>query len=117
MLKEFYTAMCDDILSERKRIGGDWAIAGIAMNRELRDHIRSRLGPDLVFVILSMDKEEIRKRVKDRHHGDEHAVEMMEPINKLCDPIGDDEENAVSVTVTSEMSKEDVLNKILELVH
>ena len=36
------------------------------------------MGPDLVFVILSMDKEEIRKRVKDRHHGDDKAVELME---------------------------------------
>ena len=68
------------------------------MTREMRDHIRqpqhnsedkiiliyicrSRLGPDLVFVVLSMDKGEIRKRVKARHHGEEQAVEMME-VNK-----------------------------------
>ena len=36
----FYSALCDDILSERKRIGGDWAIATIAFTRALRDHIR-----------------------------------------------------------------------------
>lgn len=41
----------------------------------------------------------------------------MEGFNKLCDPVGDDEENAVSVTVTTEMSRDDVLNKILELVN
>ena len=40
IMKEFYTAMCDDILSERKRIGGDWAIAAVTMTREMRDHIR-----------------------------------------------------------------------------
>jgi len=117
IMKEYYTAMCTDILSERKRIGGDWAIAAVTMTREMRDHIRSRLGPDLVFVILNMDAEEIKKRVKARHHGEEQAVGMFEPVNKLCDPIGDDEENAVSVPVTNEMSKEDVLNKILELVN
>ena len=38
--KEFYSSMCDDILSERKRIGGDWAIAAVTLTRELRDHIR-----------------------------------------------------------------------------
>jgi hypothetical protein len=38
--KEFYSCMCDDILSERKRIGGDWVIAFIAFTRNLRDHIR-----------------------------------------------------------------------------
>ena len=39
-LKEFYGCMCDDILSERKRIGGDWAVAGVAFTREVRDFIR-----------------------------------------------------------------------------
>jgi len=117
ILKKFYCGMCEDILRERTRIGGDWAIAGVAFTRELRDHIRSRLGPDLVFVILNMDMEEVKKRVKTRHHGEDQANEMMEPINKLCDPIGEDEENAVSVTVTTAMSEEDVHNKILELVN
>ena len=39
---------------------------------------RSTLGPDLVFVVLNMDMEEVRKRVLARHHGEESAVEMME---------------------------------------
>ena len=38
--REFYTIMCDDILRERKRIGGDWAVAGMAFTRSMRDHIR-----------------------------------------------------------------------------
>ena len=37
---EFFTCMCDDILSERARIGGDWAVASVAFTREMRDHIR-----------------------------------------------------------------------------
>ena len=41
---------------------------------------------------------------------------MVKPLSKLCDPIGDDEENAVSVTVTTDMIREDVLEKILEMV-
>ena len=38
--REFYTIMCEDIMRERKRIGGDWAVAGVAFNRSMRDHIR-----------------------------------------------------------------------------
>ena len=38
--KEYYSCMCDDIISERKRIGGDWAVAGVAFTRGMRDHIR-----------------------------------------------------------------------------
>ena len=32
--------MCEDILSERRRIGGDWVVAGCVINRRLRDQIR-----------------------------------------------------------------------------
>ena len=38
--REFYTIMCEDIMRERKRIGGDWAVAGLALTQSLRDHIR-----------------------------------------------------------------------------
>ena len=41
----------------------------------------------------------------------------IKPINKLSDPIGDDEKNAVGVTVTTDMTREDVLKKILEMVN
>jgi len=114
--RELYTIMCEDIMRERKRIGGDWAVAGVAFNRSMRDHIRSKLGKDLLFVILSMDKEDQRKRVTDRHQGNEQAADLVPYFNKLCEPIGEDEENAVSVVVTAGMNRDDVVNKILDLV-
>ena len=39
--REFYTHMCADINRERARIGGDWAIAAVTLNRQIRDRIRS----------------------------------------------------------------------------
>ena len=39
-LEDFYAGMCADILSERKRIGGDWAIAAVTLTRDLRNLIR-----------------------------------------------------------------------------
>jgi len=105
--REFYTIMCEDIMRERKRIGGDWAVAGVALTRSVRDHIRSILGQDLMFVILSMDREEVRKRVTDRHKGDEQAADMLLSFDNLCEPIGEDEENAVSVAVTADMTRDD----------
>ena len=39
-LKPFYELMCEDILRERKRIGGDWAVATIVLAREHRDLLR-----------------------------------------------------------------------------
>jgi len=115
--KKFYSGMCEDILRERKRIGGDFVVAAVSFARELRDHIRSRLGRDLVFVILDMDMEDVKKRVKARHHGQDAATDLMAPMNELCDPVGEDEKNAVSVTVTSSMSRDDVVKKILEKIN
>jgi hypothetical protein len=39
---------------------------------------RSKLGPDLIFVGLDMAMEEVRERVKARHHGEEQAAELLE---------------------------------------
>ena len=38
---------------------------------------RSRLGPDLVFVVLDMTLEQQMDRIRGRHDNDEAAVEMM----------------------------------------
>merc|ERR1712013_491879 len=102
--KEFYTIMCEDIMRERKRIGGDWVVAGTVLTQSMRDHI-------------SMDKEEQRKRVTERHQGDEQAADMMQFVNNLCEPVGEDEKNTVSVAVTADMTRDDVVNKILDLIN
>ena len=68
----------------------------------------------------------------DRHQGDQQPAELMEvcqgkylfnqkkislqSVNDLCEPVGEDEENALSVTVTADMTREDVVAKILDLV-
>ena len=39
-VKMFYQALCEDIDKERRRIGGNWSVAGVAMNKEVRDIIR-----------------------------------------------------------------------------
>ena len=77
-------------------------------------YIRSQLGEDLVFCILDMNLAIIKKRVNARHHGQEEAFDALEPIIKVCDPIGAKEKNAFEVRVDEDMSKEDVVNKIIE---
>ena len=39
-MKSFYQMMCEDILRERRRIGGDWAVATVVFAREFRDLLR-----------------------------------------------------------------------------
>ena len=89
-----YEAMAEDIRRERARIGGDWAVANVVISREIRDrmrwavltldpavmcgHCREILGPQLVFILLSMPSEDRRKRIAERHKDDETAVHMMD---------------------------------------
>ena len=40
IMESCYKEMCMDILRERKRMGGDWAIATALIDRQIRDYIR-----------------------------------------------------------------------------
>jgi len=112
----FYMLMCEDIERERRRIGGDWVVATVVQSKAWRDLIKAKLGPDLVFVVLDMDPEEQIERIKVRHAGDEEMVELMSHLFTLCEPAQDDEENTLAVKVTGEMSREDVVKKIMEMI-
>ena len=40
VIVEFYKMMCQDILDQKKRIGGTWAVATVPFIREIRDVMR-----------------------------------------------------------------------------
>jgi len=118
-IEDFYSAMCENISFERKRMGGDWVIAQAVPLRSLRDMMKKQLGPDLLFVILNMSKEDQEKRIKMRHGEDENADTFNEMLMKafnLFEPAADDEENAINVLVSSDMTREEVAEKILNLI-
>ena len=76
-MAKYFEFICDDIKRERERIGGDWAVALVVNTRRLRDLVRSRLGPDLTFVVLDMAWEDMEERYRTRHVGNETALRMM----------------------------------------
>ena len=84
LVKMYYTHMAADIGSEKKRIGGDFAIAHVILFKEIRDKMREWLGPDLIFVQLEMSPEDRRARVLDRHMGEAGAADMMD-VSKYSD--------------------------------
>ena len=83
LMDVYYSAMAEDIRSEKKRIGGDWAIAHVILTREIRDKMREWLGPDLIFVHLEMSTEDRRARVLGRHQGHTDAADLMDVIMTL----------------------------------
>ena len=82
--------------------------------KSFRDHIREELGPDLIFVVLHMAKEEQTKRLIGRHG--EAGRAFISKLTALAEPEASGEENAINVTVTSEMSRKDVVEKILQML-
>jgi len=113
---DFYSAYCDDIQRERSRIGGNFVVANIVDRKEWRDFVRSRLGPDLVFVVLDMQLEHQYERIRGRHQTDEATVEIMTGFYKNCDPKSETEENTLGLKITSDMTPETVVRQILSRI-
>ena len=116
-LCDIWSVMADDILRERKRMGGDWAIVHAVPTRALRDHLKKELGPDLIFVVLHMTKEDQDKRIKGRHGDNEDAGginDYLTNLHKIYEPAAEDESNALNIQVTPEMTPDDVIAKIFD---
>merc|ERR1712029_799196 len=113
--QEYDKEMCKDITKQKERIGGDWAIAHVVFSREIRDMMREIFGPDLIFIVLTMSKEEKKKRLMNRHDGDLQFVELMESFEKIMEDNDDKsvpEPNTITLTVTGEMTRKQVVEEV-----
>ena len=112
--KPFLANMAKDILVQKQRLGGDFAVAHAVTSRDMRDHIRTIL-PDCIFIVLSMTDETQRKRIKERHgEAAEGVFDMLVKMHKLYEKPGDGEKNAYNVDITEDMTRKDVFNKVME---
>ena len=117
--KPFYDEMAKDLIKQRKRIGGDWAIAQAVFSRNQREFIREKVGSSLVFIVLNLTKECQLHRIKSRH-GDslgDAFFNTMAKYAELCEPAGEDEPNTFNINITGNMSKEDVVKEILKIAN
>ena len=107
-LQEFYSLMCENIIKERKRLGGDWIISQGVPSRKLRDLIQSKLGPDLVFIVLDLHKEFQEERLKPRIEsvGQDFVKAYMKMI---FEPVEQDEENVFEIKIVRETNLEEVV--------
>jgi len=113
----FYSAMSKDIANEQKRIGGDFVIAQAVPTRKIRDFIRNQMGENLIFVVLHMTKEDQMERIIKRHgDANENLVEKMTKCHEVFEPAEDDEKNAIHCLITKDMSRDEVVEKIVQLL-
>jgi len=117
MVGGYYTAMCKDIAAQRKRLGGNWIVAHAVPSRYYRDWIRAELGPDLVFVVLNMTREDQKARLAARHGEDAKGFnDLLGSMFDLYEPATEEEENAIDLVVTDQMTREDVAEKLLKIL-
>jgi len=111
-LSPFYASMCDNILQERERVGGDWVVAQAVPSKKLRDLIRSKLGPTLLFVVLNLDKDHQEERLKPRH--EKFGGDLPKKWSNMKYEIKEEgEENTLDLKVTREMPLDDVVETIM----
>jgi len=111
----YYRALAEDIKTQKKRIGGNWAVANVVFNKLFLQNIREVLGEDLICVHLQMEKEDKMKRLLKRHEGAEKFVEIVEAVEKQMDFTENDTELVYS-KITDNMTKEDVVHMVMETV-
>ena len=117
LTEPLFEMVAKEILRQKKRLGGTFAVAHAVATKNSRDLLRSRMGPDLVFIVLNLTKECQRKRLEQRHgSGGGHMVKGLEKVYGLYEPAREGEVNAHNVTVEEGMTKDDVMEKVLEIV-
>ena len=114
-LEAGYDEMCKDIIRERARIGGDWVIAHSAKTKSLRDYIRKKLGPDLIFVALDMNKELQMRRLEHRH-GNRDEIKYPDWVYNLFEPAQPHETQMIEIVMDSEMSRDDAIQEIFKKI-
>ena len=72
--------------------------------------------PDIVFIVLNMTEGCRRARLKGRHNSDGELPDNLSKLFQEFEPAGGGEENAHNVEVSEDMTREQVLDKVLEII-
>ena len=112
----FFKALSKDIASEKKKIGGDWVVAFAAPTRKIRDVIKEEC--NAIFVVLTVSEETQKQRVSGRHAEDDPRVsEWLTSMQKGFESVQSDEKDAYELIITPEMGKDDIAQKVLDLIN
>ena len=109
-----------DVMKQRKRLGGNWIIDHATPTRKLREMIKSTLNNDVIFIVLNVKKKLVSTRLSERHGNETYFSKKLSQylagLHKYYEPAGKDEENTFNVDVTQDISKEELVQKILKII-
>ena len=111
--------ICKNILRQKQRLGGNFAVAQATPTKFQRDIIRKYLGPSVIFVVLSLSGECQEKRLKARHtlEEDQDAVKFLSKIFGFYEQPSEDEHDAIHVLISDDMNPQDVVNHVLRKIN
>ena len=70
-----------------------------------------------MFIVLNMTKSCQKKRIEARHGANNTGIEaMLTKVFDIYEPAGEDEEGAHNVTITEDMTRDDVLQAVLAVI-
>lgn len=120
-----YKLMCQDILAQRARIGGDWVIGQAVYTREGRHTVVQELGSAVTIYSLETEDPDLQadrlcKRYLEYGSGEaseqtkEETREKLKENTKGYKSVMEDEKQVVKITVTSDMTPDDIIKIIMD---
>jgi len=113
-LLEFYRLMAADIANEKRRIGGDFAVATVLLTADIRAAIREVIGADLIIIVLTMSSADRRERILARHKGDVKAADLFDIFEKIMEGVQENEPNTIEMKVDNGMTRDEVVDNIVQ---
>ena len=120
VLESASIGIANDVLMQRKRIGGNWSVAFTVFSRKHRDAIQKILGSDVIFLVMNLTENYTKKRILSRHGEAEPWAEgiskMALAFHKIHEKAEEDEENAYDIMIEENMTPDDVVDKVMDII-
>ena len=114
--KPLYKIMIETVIKQKARLGGTFATALAVPLQKTREYMYQVAGPDLIFISLNLSKECQAARLKQRHGEGSRLATTLISMYSRFHPGGKNEKNCYNITIEENMTKNDVMGKVLDIV-
>ena len=106
----FLKLLAKDVVSEKKKIGGDWIVTCAVPTRKLRDVIKKEC--NATFIVLAPSPEMLEKLSRQLKKTKEYLMSLQ----KHFEGVQANEKDAFEVVLTSKMGTDEVVQNVLDLI-
>ena len=114
--EKYYSALCKDIISEKRRIGGNWVVAQAVPTKNLRKHIKKELGNGVIFILLNVLEDDRLRFFRSRHGAGAVLYKSLVKIYDRFEPAAEDEKDVITINVFEDMTPDQLVDRILASV-